>query len=88
MATTAHGSWPGSSHFGIREFFEEARFRPELPQLAIQEVNLALQDIGITNFRVAAIAREAPNSPDVDSYVVSLASTKDDARPVDILLRR
>jgi hypothetical protein len=87
MASTPHGSWSGSRHFGIREFFEEARFRPELPQLAIQEANLALEDIGITSFRITAIAKEAPINPDVDSYVVSLASTRDD-KTIDILLRK
>ena len=49
--------------------------RPELPQLALVEVNLALQDLGITNYRVEAIAREPQANRDVDSYVVTLAST-------------
>jgi hypothetical protein len=49
--------------------------RPELPQLALVEVNLALQDLGITNYRVESIAKEPQTNRDVDSYVVTLAST-------------
>lgn len=75
MAATPHGSWPACPHFGIRDLFEQARMRPELPQIAVQEANLALQDLGVTNYRVAAIAKEAPANRDTDSYVVTIAST-------------
>jgi hypothetical protein len=77
MATTPHGSWEGCPHFGFRDFFEQARTRPDLPQLAVQEMNLALKDLGITHLQVAGIAKEAQANRDVDSYVVSLASTAD-----------
>ena len=80
MARTPHGSWMGSSHFGLREFFEEARVRPELPQLALQELNLALQDLGIVHYRVESVAKQAQENRDVDSYVLTLASTEESDR--------
>lgn len=75
MATTPHGSWEGCPHFGFRDFFEQARVKPDLPKLAVQETNLALKDLGITNFQVESIARETQTNRDVDSYTVTLAST-------------
>ncbi len=51
--------------------------RPELPQLALLEVNLALRDLEITNFRVESIAKEPQAARDVDCYAISLASTQD-----------
>jgi hypothetical protein len=75
MAATPHGSWAGTPHFGIRDFFEQARARPELPGQALQEINRTLEDLGITHFRVQAITREPQAKQDEDSYVVTLAST-------------
>jgi hypothetical protein len=75
MAVTPHGSWEGCPHFGFRDFFEQARTRPDLPQMAMQEMNLALKDLGITDLQVASIAKETQMNRDVDSYVVTLAST-------------
>lgn len=88
MARTPHGSWSGSSHFGLREFFEEARVRPELPQLALQELNLALQDLGITNYRVETVTRETQTQRDVDSYVLTLASNLESGRTYSTRLQR
>lgn len=73
MATTPHGSWPGSPHFGIRDFFEQARQKPDLPKLAVQEINQALEDLGITGYKVQSIQSEPRANRDVDSYVVTLA---------------
>lgn len=75
MATTPHGSWAGSEHFGLRDRFEQARARPDLPQQAAQEINRALDDLGITHYRVQSIAAEPHPNRDVDSYVVTLAAT-------------
>lgn len=84
MASTPHGSWAGCPHFGWRDFFEHARTRPELPQAAMEEANLALKDLGVTNYRVAAITRESSANRDVDSYVVSIASTGSDAETLTL----
>ncbi len=75
MANTPHGSWKGCPHFGLRDFFEQARTRPDLPQLAIQEVNLALKDLGITNLKIERISKEAQTNRDVDTYEVTVASS-------------
>lgn len=81
MANTPHGSWAGSPHFGLRDYFEQARTRPDLPQLAIQEANLALKDLGIVNIRVESIVKEPQADRDVDSYAVALVSTQAGAEP-------
>jgi len=77
MANTPHGSWEGCPHFGLRDFFEQARARPDLPQTAIQELNLALNDLGIAGYRVESISRDPKVNRDVDEYSIKLASTKD-----------
>lgn len=74
MARTPHGSWAGSRHFGLRDFFEQARQRPELPQLALHELNYALNDLGIRHYRVESIQRETPASAGEDVYAVVLAA--------------
>ena len=43
----------------------------------MQEMNLALKDLGITDLQVAGIAKEPQANRDVDSYVVTLASTRE-----------
>ena len=75
MANTPHGSWEGCPHFGIRDFFEQARARPDLPQSAIHEVNYALKDLGITGLRVESITRDPRVERDIDTYNVKIAST-------------
>lgn len=82
MATTPHGSWAGTRHFGIRDLFEQGRVRPELPAQAMQEINRALEDLGITHYRVQSIAKEPQAKQDEDSYVVTLASADPDGQVV------
>ena len=74
MAKTPHGSWVGSPHFGLREYFEEARAHPELPVQALQELNHALRDLGIVDYRVEEISKESPVSAETDSYVLKIVS--------------
>jgi hypothetical protein len=82
MASTPYGSWNGGAHFGLREFFEQARMRPELPQTAIQEGNAALVDLGITDYRIDRIAKEESTDRDVDSYTVTLITPGDVRRTI------
>ena len=77
MAKTPHGSWIGSRHFGLREFFEESRAQPGLPWQALQELNLALEDLGILDYRVQEIVKESPARADTDAYVVKIVSTSE-----------
>lgn len=55
--------------------------RPELPQLAIVEANLALQDLGICEYRVERIVKETQADSDADSYLVTL-EMQDDTRRI------
>jgi hypothetical protein len=77
MAQTPNGSWSGGKHFGVRNFFEfeNARRRREASREACEEINKALLDLDITHYRVESLVKEAQTDRDVDSYVVTLAST-------------
>ncbi|HKM80741.1 MAG TPA: hypothetical protein VJY15_07245 [Candidatus Acidoferrum sp.] len=77
MARTPHGSWIGSRHFGLREFFEEARAQTELPSQAIQELNLSLQDLGILEYRVQEIVRESQTQAETSTYVLRIVSASE-----------
>ncbi|HLH04808.1 MAG TPA: hypothetical protein VKX25_18725 [Bryobacteraceae bacterium] len=80
MAATSHGSWKGSAQFGVREFFEQARRYPELPEMAVQVINEALKDLGITDVQVESIARDPAAEADTDSYSVTLSSGEQNVR--------
>jgi hypothetical protein len=75
MAQTPNGSWGGTKHFGVRDLFEDARRRREAPREALDHINKALLDLDITHYRVESLVKEAQTDQDVDSYVVTLAST-------------
>lgn len=75
MAKTPHGSWIGGAHFGLREFFEEARGQPGLPAQAVKELNLALQELGILDYRVEEIVKEPQMQAEIDSYSLKIVST-------------
>lgn len=79
MATTPNGSWHGSESFGVRDIFESARTRPEAPQAAMEQMNRALLDLGITKYRVDSITKEM-QTQDTDLYTVVLISTLDNAK--------
>ena len=80
MARTPHGSWIGSRHFGLREFFEEARAHPELPAQAVEELNLALQDLDIREYRVEEIVKEPQTQAETDAYILKIVSTAEDGQ--------
>lgn len=80
MATTPHGSWAGGRHFGIRDLCTQARTRSEVPQEVVQELNRALEELGITSYCVQSIAKEPQSSRDVDSYVIEIVSVSDGSR--------
>ncbi len=78
MATTPNGSWKGGKNFGVRDLFERLDRRQNVPREALEEINKALVDLGITHYRVESLAKEAQAQQDVDSYVVTLASTENE----------
>ena len=86
MAATPGGSWKGSSNFGVRDIFEGARTNPNAARDAAERMNRALSDLYITSYRVGSILKEAPSSPDVDSYVVKLVSSVDESRMYSVAL--
>jgi len=75
MARTPHGSWGGSSHFGLRDYSPGPAGRPELPKTAVAEVNQALSDLGIHKYEVESITREPGQEQGSDVYAVSLRAT-------------
>ena len=72
MARTPGGSWAGSPSFGLRDLLEDARVRPAVTSTMIAKLNLALAELGITSYRVEAMARELSVSRGVDCYVLTL----------------
>src|SRR5258708_12273068 len=75
MAGTPGGSWPGSANFGVRDVFERARTQPDAPKVAMERMNRALIDLGITGYRVESIVKEVSSNRDADGYVVPIPST-------------
>ena len=80
MANTPHQSWAGSPHFGLRELLEQGRARPEKIQFAMEEMNKALESLGVTGFRVSSIALESEPGEEIGRWVVTLASTVDSGK--------
>jgi hypothetical protein len=77
MAHTPHGSWPGCTRFGLRDLLEQSTMRPETVQLAMDEINRALDELGITSFQVESIKNESPAGAEASQWVVTLVSTLD-----------
>lgn len=73
MARTPRGSWAGCARFGLRDAFEDARNRPELPRETIAELNDTLTELGVTNYRVDTITREPGTASGHYSFVINLA---------------
>ena len=80
MANTPYESWAGTPHFGLRELLELGRNRSENTSLAVEELNRALDSLGITNFRVEKIVCESLPGEDVSQWVITLASVSDRAK--------
>ncbi len=80
MANTPHQSWAGSRHFGLRELLEQSRAKPERVQFALEEMNRALESLGVTNYRVEKIASESLPGEEASRWVVTLVSTVDQGK--------
>ena len=77
MAHTPHGSWLGCTRFGLRDLLEQSTMRPETVQRAMDEINGALDELGITSFQVESIKNESPAGAEATQWVVTLVSTLD-----------
>jgi hypothetical protein len=86
MANTPHGSWAGCPHFGLRELLEQSSTRPEKIGVAKEEINRALEDLGVTNFRVEAIHRDSVAGAEVAQWTIILASTTEPDRTFSLEL--
>jgi hypothetical protein len=82
---TPHGKWIGSGHFGLRDFFEDARTRPERVEQLRSELNLALGELGV-RYRLEGIVRQSQSGPGgVDSLALSF-SLEGEQEPVVLKL--
>jgi hypothetical protein len=88
MGNTPHGSWAGCPHFGLREFLEDSRTRPEQAQRAVEEMNRALESLGIMHFRVEAISKQGQQDREGNSLAVTLVSTSDPAKTSSLKVER
>ena len=77
MARTPDGSWAGATSFGVRDFFEGMRMRPEGLKEAVRAINTALADLGIDRYRLESIEKEPGRNPDVDTYSFNLVDASD-----------
>ena len=73
MARTPHGSWPGSAHFGLRDYLQASLGRSVDAKTAIQEINAAFVDLGI-HYRVESLIREQPGEVGSSVFAISLIS--------------
>jgi hypothetical protein len=80
MANTPYGSWAGCSHFGLRELLEQSSTRPERVQVALEETNRALNDLGIVDFRVDGITRDSLAGSEGGQWTITLVSTTDSTK--------
>jgi hypothetical protein len=80
MAATPRGSWPGGSQFGLRDLLEQSRMRPEKVQLALGEMNRALQSLDIRHYRAVGISCESAPGEEMGRWIVTLASVDDPAK--------
>lgn len=80
MATTPSGSWSACPQFGIRDLLEQGNVRSEKAQVAMDQINRTLEDLGITNFRVEAMTRDSVAGAEVGQWTITLASTVEPGR--------
>lgn len=74
LARTPGGSWSACRSFGIRDLLENGRRRADVPELARERANAALQELGFSDFRVEEIVREVSERRDYDVYSITLSS--------------
>jgi hypothetical protein len=72
LVRSPYGKWSGSRHFGLRDFFEDARRKPECLEKARDELNAALSELGIA-CRVESIEREPGPNEDTMALVVNFS---------------
>ena len=86
MANTPQGSWTGCPQFGLRDFLEQSNARSERVQVAVDQINRALEDLGVMNFRVEAVTRDSVAGAEVGQWTITLASTAEPGRTFSLRL--
>ena len=76
MALTPGGSWQACAEFGLRDLLENPQRRADVPRLAAERANRALQALGFETFKVSSIVRELSQRADIETYSVTLLSTR------------
>jgi len=83
MARSPHGKWAGSPHFGLRDFLEDARSRPERLQEAVLELNQAFADLGMT-IRARSITFVPGATPGTGAVDINLLPSEPAAEPFQL----
>ena len=78
MALTPGGSWPACAEFGLRDLLENSQRRADTARLAVERANVALRVLGFETFYVSSIVRELSQRADIETYSVTLSSTRGD----------
>jgi hypothetical protein len=74
MARTPHGSWSGCAHFGLRDYLNGPGASAEVTRMALNELNQALVDLGIRNYRVDSLVREVGGRLGSAEFAIALVS--------------
>jgi hypothetical protein len=74
MARTPRGSWPGSVHFGLRDYLHATGAKSVTNKVVLDEMNAALEELGIQNYRVESLTRELPEGAGSAVFAISLVS--------------
>jgi len=85
MGQTPHGSWKGSKHFGLRNLLDGPDSRSGNTRVAVLEINRALEDLGIDDWKVVSIDKDSLPGAETASYSVSIQRT-DEAAPMRLSL--
>ncbi len=56
----------------MRDLFEEARQRADLPRLVAERINRSLADLGLPEYQAAEVIREVSANRDMDSYSIRI----------------
>ena len=88
MARTPAGSWAGVPSFGVRDFFEGMRLRPDGLKEAARAINTSLLELGITHYRLESIVKEPSTKADVDNYILNLVDVSDASRTFSTSFKR
>jgi hypothetical protein len=74
MFDTPNGSWKACPHFGFRNFLIDDTGRRDALDRSRDEINKALEDLGITHYRVKELVKDVTSSPFeilLDAVIVS-----------------